>query len=411
MFKLSKPVNVLIFSQHFWPESFRINEVAQSLRAAGVSVQALTGQPNYPDGKTFRGYRPWRLQVDSFDGIDVLRVPLVPRGEGGALRLVANYLSFILSASLFGPYLLRRRRVDAIFVYGTSPILQAIAALVVGKLKRAKVVIWVQDLWPESLVATGFVKNRVALSLVGHDVSWIYRHSDLLLVQSEAFAESVASISGGTPVRYHPNPGELSFKDPVVSDARVQLEPGFNILFAGNLGTVQALETVVEAAGRLADIPEVRFVLVGSGSRGSWLADEVARRGLLNVRLLGRFPPADMPSLLAQASALLVTLARSPILAQTVPSKVQAYLAAGKPIIASLDGEGGRVVEAAQAGIACPAEDPIALAVAVRKLYATPLAERERMGQAGRRFYEKHYDPEMLATELAALIGEVLASR
>lgn len=403
-------MNVLIFSQHFWPESFRINEVSLSLRAAGCAVSAFTGQPNYPEGRVFAGYRPWRLQVDHMDGLEILRVPLVPRGRGGALRLVANYLSFIISSVIFGPILLRRRRIDAIFVYGTSPILQAIGALFIGVLKGAKVILWVQDLWPESLVATGFVKNPLALSAISQIVRWIYRRSDMILVQSEAFVGQVAKMAGSTPVRYHPNPGELSFQAPASGPAPVKLPPGFNIVFAGNLGTVQALDTIVDAAEQLRDMADVRFVFVGSGSRGEWLADAVAARGLRNVSLVGRFPPTAMPSLLAQASALLVSLARSPILAQTVPSKVQAYLAAGRPIIASMDGEGARVVEEAAAGLGCPAEDSVKLAEAVRRLYSASQDERERMGRNGRRFYEEHFDPETLATELAALIGEVVRS-
>lgn len=404
-------MKILILSQHFWPETFRINEVAHSLREVGCDVSVLTGQPNYPDGKVFSGYHAWRAQVDSFDGIDVYRVPLVPRGAGGALRLVMNYLSFIVAASVAGPWLLRRKDIDVIFVYGTSPILQAIAAICIAKIKQARVVVWVQDLWPESLAATGFIKNRRTLSVVGSVVRWIYRRSDLLLVQSTSFVSSVASMAGRTAVRYHPNPAERSFQSGKADESGIRLEPGFNVLFAGNLGTVQSLDTIVEAAEKLRDLNDLRFVLVGSGSRGAWLAQEVARRRLMNIKLLGRFPPDAMPGLLDQASVLLVTLARSPILAQTVPSKLQAYLAAGKPIIASLDGEGANVVEEANAGVTCPAEDATELARAVRKLYGTSPENRERMGLSGRRFYEEHYEPDMLAARLVRLLGEAVSSR
>lgn len=401
-------MKILVLSQHFWPETFRINEVALSLKETGCDVAVLTGQPNYPDGRAFTGYKAWRAQVDSFRGIDVFRVPLAPRGKGGAWRLMLNYLSFIATASLVGPWLLRRRHFDVIFVYGTSPILQAIAAIVIGKLKHARVVVWVQDLWPESLVATGFVRNSLVLSAVGWLVRWIYQHSDLLLVQSNAFIANVTSMAGQTTVRYHPNPGERGFQGAETGASEVELEPGFNILFAGNLGTVQALDTILDAAEQLRDLGDLRFVLVGSGSREPWFSQELIRRGLTNVKLLGRFPPEAMPGLLDQASALLVTLARSPILSQTVPSKVQAYLAAGKPIIASLDGEGARVIEEAVAGVSCPAEDATALAQACRKLYGAMPEDRERMGLAGRRFYEKHFDSGMLAAKLARLLRQVV---
>src|SRR5690242_12868227 len=152
-------MRVLILSQHFWPETFRINEVAHSLREAGCEVEVLTGQPNYPDGAVFPGYRAFSSGREDFDGIPVHRVPLMPRGRSGALRLIGNYLSFIASASLVGPWRLRGRRYDVIFVYGTSPILQAIAALMLRLFKRCPVAVWVQDLWPQSLQVTGYVRN------------------------------------------------------------------------------------------------------------------------------------------------------------------------------------------------------------------------------------------------------------
>lgn len=399
-------LKVLILSQHFWPETFRINEVAVSLRESGCNVAILTGQPNYPDGKIFPGYKAVHARIDRYNGISVYRVPLIPRGKGGALRLTLNYISFIVTACTIGIWLLRRKRFDTVFVYGTSPILQAIPAIIFGKLKRARVVVWVQDLWPDSLEATGFVRNRLALSAVGIVVRWIYQHSDLLLAQSHAFVTSVAAMAGRTTVLYHPNPGERVFQSVETGTAKVVLEPGFNILFAGNLGTVQALDTILDAAEQLRDVNDLRFVLAGSGSRSTWLAQELVRRKLENVSLLGRLPPEAMPGLLSQASVLLVTLARSPILGQTVPSKVQAYLAAGKPIIASLDGEGARLVEEAAAGMSCPAEDASALAQACRKLYSASPEDRERIGRAGRCFFEKHFDPDMLASRLAKLLGQ-----
>ena len=297
-------MRVLILSQHFWPETFRINEVAHSLREAGCEVAVLTGQPNYPDGAVFPGYHAFAAGRDDFDGIPVHRVPLFPRGRSGALRLVGNYLSFLASASLIGPWLLRGKAFDVIFVYGTSPILQVFPALVLRLFKRCAVVTWVQDLWPQSLRITGYVRSPRLLSLVASVVRGLYRRSDLLLVQSKGFLSSVSPMAGSTPVEYHPNPGELAFGRRVDEPPALTLEPGFNIVFAGNLGTVQALETVVAAAALLRDDTHVRFVLIGSGSRGDALRAEVARLGLNNLRFAGRFPPEAMPGILAQASAL-----------------------------------------------------------------------------------------------------------
>jgi glycosyltransferase involved in cell wall biosynthesis len=395
-------MKVLVLSQHFWPETFRINEVVESLQRAGCKVQVLTGQPNYPEGRVFDGYRASSLGREPHaSGYTIHRVSLAPRGRGGARRLLLNYLSFLASASILGPWSLRGKQVDVIFVYGTSPILQAIAGVVLKLFKRAPLVVWVQDLWPQSLEVTGFVRNPRLLATVAVVVRWIYRHCDLLLVQSQAFLPTVRAMAGRTPVEYHPNPGELAFGQACGEGApALTLEPGFNVVFAGNFGTVQALDTVIAAAERLKQHPDIRFVLVGSGSRSDWVKQAVRERGLDNVSLPGRFPAKAMPGILAQASAVLVTLTRGEILAQTVPSKVQAYFAAGKPVVASLDGEGARVVLEANAGVTCPAEDAQALAEGILGLRNAPPAELESMGQAGRRYYDQHFEPEMLARRL-----------
>lgn len=406
-------MRVLVLSQYYWPESFRINEVVDSLLSEGCHVTVLTGQPNYPQGEVFDSYSATAFGEQQHEsGYCIYRVPLMPRGRGGAVGLVANYLSFVLSASLLGPCLLRKRRFDVIFVYAPSPIIQAIPAVWLAFIKRAKLVTWVQDLWPQSLEATGFVRNRRVLAVVAALVRWIYRRCDLLLVQSQAFIAPVQALAGNTPVQYHPNPGELAFSQAqsFVTPALV-LEPGFNVMFAGNLGTVQALGTVLDAAELLLMHGDVRLVLVGSGSRSEWLHQEVTRRRLANVLFPGRFAPEAMPGILAQASALLVSLLHNPIMSQTVPSKVQAYLAAGKPIIASLDGEGARVVLEAGAGLACPAEDAQALADAVLQLRNALPEDLQKMGQCGLVYYKQHFEPTFLAKRLARILSDVVSGK
>ena len=405
-------MKILVLSQYFWPETFRIAVVVQSLRDLGHEVTVLTGQPNYPDGVVPPGYSAASLRTQTHDGLTIYRVPLLPRGRGSAPRLVLNYLSFIVSAAAFGPWLLRGRHFDVVLVYGVSPILQAIPAIWLAWVKGAKLVTWVQDLWPESLSATGFVRNPKLLGAVAAVVRWIYRKNDLLLVQSQAFVEPVVRMAGGKPVIYHPNPGELAFSKPGTDSAcPLQLEPGFNVVFAGNLGTVQALDTVLAAAQLLRDEPDVRFVLVGSGNRSEWMQQEIRRLGLDNVRLPGRFPPSDMPVILAQASAVLVSLVRDPTMSQTVPGKVQAYLAAGRPIIASLDGEGARVVMEAGAGVTCPAQDAQALADAVRQLRDALPGERQRMARCGRFYYEQHFEPNLLARRLSQILSKMVSGK
>lgn len=399
-------MRLLIVSQHHWPESFRINEVAAALVAQGAEVTVLTGQPNYPEGRVFAGYRAfaWGRERHA-EGYDIVRVPLYPRGPGGARRLVLNYLSFVVSAGLLGPWLLRARPFDAVFVYATSPILQALPALFIGWLKRAPVVTWVQDLWPASLQVTGYVSNERLLAAVAAVTRFIYRRNDRLLVQSPAFLPEVRAMAGGTPVAVHENPGDRD-QAPAALPAALRMEPGrFNLVFAGNLGTVQALDTVLDAAAQAG--PGLCWWLVGSGARSAWLAEQVQARGLQErVRLPGRFEASCMPALFAAADALLVSLNRAPALAQVVPSKMQSYLAAGRPILASLDGEGERVLREADAGLAVPAQNALQLAAAALRLAAMPLAERERLGANGRRYFETHYEPMESARQLLQQLRE-----
>jgi glycosyltransferase involved in cell wall biosynthesis len=395
-------MNLLIVSQYFWPESFRINDLARRLSAQGVNVSVLTGNPNYPEGRTFQGYS-WRsMKRESLDAVEILRVPLVPRGAGRALQLIANYLSFVLTASLIGPFLVRRRSVDVIFVYGISPILQAIPAIFLKWTKRAKLVVWVQDLWPESLEATGFVKNRLILSLVGRVVKWIYHHADFVFVQSEAFIEPVAELCAREKIVYYPNSAEDAMTS---TGAEVEcpipaLKQYFSVVFAGALGTAQALDVILDAAERLKHEETIRFFLVGHGSRSEWARTQIEARQLTNVVMAGRYPVEAMPGVFADSSVLLVTLTDDPIFSKTVPSKVQSYLASGRPIIGCINGEGARVIDNAKAGVTCKAMDVDGLVQAVETLYRMPESEREALGKNGRRYFEKNFESHTLATEL-----------
>lgn len=404
------PIRILVLSQYFWPESFRINQLVRSMNRSGCQITVLTGQPNYPDGTVFTGFSAAATKKEKHaDGYVIYRVPLVPRGRATVPRLIANYVSFVISATVLGPWLLRGAKFDVVFVYAPSPILQVIPAIVLKWVKRAPLVTWVQDLWPQSLESTGFVTNQQLLRLVERLVGWIYRRNDLLLGQSRSFVTSIGKLSGRTPVEYFPNPGEgMQHENLPQSSPALLLDSGFNVVFAGNLGTVQSLDTVLDAAELLRREPQIRFVLIGSGSRSSWLRGEVERRQLENVLLPGRLGADQMPGIMAQASVLLVSLIRSPIMSQTIPSKIQTYLAAARPIIASLDGEGAQIVTDAGAGVSVPAEDARALADAVLKIRALSEIERSRMGEAGRTFYNRHFDPDVLARALVAHFQTVL---
>jgi glycosyltransferase involved in cell wall biosynthesis len=298
---------------------------------------------------------------------------------------------------------MRKKRPDVIFVYAPSPILQAIPGIFLGWLKGVPVVLWVQDLWPESLSATGYIKNKTILKLVEYLVRFIYRHVDLLLVQSQAFIKPVANLAMNTPIKYYPNSVEGSFSvnaiPPNIS-VDALLHDAFTVIFAGNIGSAQAVGTILEAAELLKSVKDIQIVLLGDGSCRNWMLEEVKSRRLNNLHLPGKYPAQTMPWFMQNASALLVTLANKRIFSATIPNKVQAYLAAGRPIIACLNGEGARLVLDADAGVAVPAEDPDRLAQAIFSLYKMTPNELDILGNNGRNYYEKHFNHEQLMDEL-----------
>ncbi|MDR1995917.1 glycosyltransferase family 4 protein [Azonexus sp.] len=402
-------MRILVLSQYFWPESFIINDIVRVLDEQGHQVVVATGKPNYPDGEVFEGYRAGGMQREPFLGsIEVVRTPIWPRGRGGAKNLMLNYVSFVLSGILCFPWLLRQQRFDAILVFAPSPILQAIPAIPLKWLKRAKLALWVQDLWPESLAATGYVTNRHALTVVGWLVKGIYHCCDTLLVQSRAFFEPVSRYAPAGRIVYFPNSMDVRAKAvgvPIPVALIDQLASHFCVLFAGNFGKAQSLNTLLQAAAQLRGVPEFRLVLVGSGSQLAWVESQLQEQGLENVILAGRFPMEVMPAIFERAAALLVSLTSEEIFAQTIPSKIQAYLAAGRPILASLNGEGARVIQESGAGFVSPAEQAGPLVENIRQIMALNVPAREAMGRAGREYFDANFEMNMQVRKLEEILS------
>lgn len=403
-------MRVLVVSQYFWPENFRINDLVTGLVERSHEVTVLTGLPNYPSGKLFEGFDltgPYRSQ---FGGAELVRVPLIPRGNGRALRLVLNYLSFALMASLLGSWRCRGPY-DAIFVFEPSPITVGVPARVISKVKGAPILFWVQDLWPESLSATGTIRSPRILGAVAGLVRWIYRGCAKVLVQSEAFVQPILELGVGLEkIRYFPNSAEALYQvNPTGQEwTGPSLPTGFRVMFAGNIGAAQSIETMLAAAEILQPYDDIHWIIVGDGRLALRLKEEVTRRELGDrIHLVGQFPMADMPAWFAQADLMLASLRRDPTFALTIPSKIQSYLACAKPVVAALDGEGARVVAAAGAGFAVPAEDAAGLAEAVLKIYKMNPVERKILGDSGREYYEKHFDREKLIDKLEEWLSEV----
>jgi len=409
-------MKLLVWSQYFWPENFRINELVTGLVQSGLSVTVLTGKPNYPEGRFYPGYRARGLSQEAFQGAEVVRVPMLPRGSDSALRLVLNYLSFIFSGYFFAPWVLRNRPFDAVFVYAPSPLLQALPAILLARLNRVPLIVWVQDLWPEALSATGYVRNRGLLRIVEMMVRYVYRHADSILIQSEAFRAPIARlIAGEEKIRFFPNSADLPNTVAQASESAQRLaeemKECFAIVFAGNIGQAQSMGTLVEAAECLREHRDLKFYLVGTGSQADQVAAEVRRRKLDNLLLVGRFPVEDMPVLFDAASVLLVMLGDDSVGNYTIPSKLQAYLVSGRPVIGCINGEGAHVINESGAGVSCPAGDSEALAKGVLKLYEMSPDARKKLGQNGFHYFMEHYEAKRLTGELIAHLEDCLSNR
>lgn len=408
-------MRILLVSQYFPPEPSRIGDLARGLAERGHEVTVLTGKPNYPGGSFYPGYGSFLPAREDYQGVRVIRAPLVPRGGGSGRRLALNYLSYAFFASLLGP-LFCRGMFDLVFVCQLSPFTVGVPGMVFRALKQAPMMFWIQDLWPESLRASGVVSSPWIVRPIEGLVRFTYKRCDRILVVSEGFVPRIEARGAEVArVRYWPQWAEALYKPVEVEEGapeRSEMPDGYKVVFAGNIGAAQSFETIVAAAEKLRGYPGIQWVVLGDGRKRPWVEEQVRKLGLEDrVRLLGNRPMETMPRYFALADALLVTLKRDEIFSLTVPGKVQSYLACGRPVIAALDGEGARVIEESGAGLTAPAEDAAALAAAVLELYEMPPEERKALGRRGRIYFEEHFEREMLLDRLEGWMNELVGGK
>lgn len=396
-------MRILVVSQYFWPENFRINDLVAEFCERGHEVTVLTGYPNYPSGQVFPEFSRKPDAYMNYGPARVVRVPMVARGSG-AMRLIINYASFATSATASGAWCLRGQDFDVIFVFQLSPITSGLPAVFLRYLKKAPMVFLVLDLWPETLEALGVVRSKRVLKAVGLLVSFIYNRCDLILAQSRSFIPQIYKYCRPEQVvEYFPSWSDAEFDFSTVAPAEeVPLANGmFSIMFAGNIGDAQDFPAILDAAEQIKGDRNIRWLIVGDGRASEWVRSEVVRRGLEHCfLLLGRYSVDRMPSFYKHADALLVSLKNEPIFAMTIPGKLQSYLAAGIPVLAMLNGEGAEIVDGSGAGLSCSAGDGTALAAAVRKMAGMDVEERQRMGRCGRAISEQEFDRGALISRL-----------
>jgi len=397
-------LKILLISQYFYPENFKINALIFSLKKRGHEITVLTGKPNYSKTHFFEGYGWKGDDFEIVNEIPVYRANLFSRKKGGAIRLFLNYFSFAFLASL------KLRKIsgsfDVIFVYEPSPITVGIPAIFAKKRFKAPIYFWAQDLWPESLVAAGGVKNKFILEFFNSLTKWIYNHSKKVLIQSNGFREYILNQGISTDkILFYPNPTEDFYK-PLQEVKEYQeffKKENFNIIFAGNIGEAQSFITIIEAISNIKELP-VRVIVLGDGRYKETAIGLIKDKGLeSHFNFLGSFPPTEMPKFFSHADALLVSLKKDKIFSLTIPAKIQSYLACGKPIIASIDGEGAKIVSDAKCGVTSPAEDSIALSNIIKELMALDKSTLVDMGNNGRAYYEKEFDRDYLLEKLEVI--------
>lgn len=406
-------MRLLVVSQYFWPENFRINDLVAEMVRRGHQVTVLTGVPNYPEGEVFPEFLVDPSLYSEYLGASIIRVPMTSRGQG-RIQLMLNYLTFVVSASVLGAWKLRGQHFDTIFTCQLSPVTVGIPAIVLRRIKRVPMVFWVLDSWPDTLKAVGAVRSKVLLGAVGKLVAFIYRRCDLILAQSKSFIPQIKKhASAGKNIDYFPSWAEEVYNNRLVLPAaEVPLKPGsFNVMFAGNIGEAQDFPAILDAAERLKTEDQIRWLIVGDGRQSAWVKEEIQRRELQDrVLMLGRFPMERMPSFFKHAQALLVSLKDEPIFSMTIPGKLQSYLASGIPIVAMLNGEGADLLVESQAGLACAAGDHVGLATAVWKLSQMSGEERNEIGRNGLAVGLREFNRDELMNKLERWLQE-LASK
>lgn len=406
-------MRVLILSQYYHPEPIpKPVELAHALREAGDDVTVITGFPNYPSGLLYPGFRLGLVRREEIDGIQVLRTFEYPYHGTRAIGRFANYVSFMLSAPLG---CLLAPKLDAIYVWH-PPLTVGVAAWVIARLRGIPLLYDVQDIWPEAAVLSGILKPGLVVRCLSRLELFVYRRADHILAVTEGARQNI--IAKGVPAEkvtampHWFDPGifeNTAAQDREKTRRQYGWEGKFVAVFAGNLGLVQGLETIVLAAELLREDPRIRVAFVGDGADRARLVGLVASLNLeASVQFVERQPMERMPAIMAGADALLVHLKWSALSNFVIPTKTLAYLASGKPIVMAMHGAAADIVQAAGAGYTVPPEDPNALAEGIRKLAAAPEEEQARMGQAGMAYLRRHFARDVVVPRYRALLERMV---
>ena len=390
-------MKLLIVSQYFWPEEFRINDLALDLVKRGHDVSVVTGNPNYPKGKFIKGYG-FKYSTETYQGIKIHRVPIFARGNS-SFMLILNYMSFIFFGSIFAYF--HKEKYDKVFAVNYSPITAVIPAIVYSKKNKIKLSIWVQDLWPESIIAASNIQSKYVQKWLSKLVHYVYKKSDIIFIANYGFKKSIIEKGvSGDKIKYMPNWAEDIFestKELNVTRKEFNVPEGFVIMFAGNIGEAQDFEAVIKAAELTKENHSIQWVFVGDGRKSKWLNETVKEKKLeKTITLLGRFPTEIMPFFFKLSDIMLVSLKDEYIFSLTVPGKIQSYMASSKPILTMLNGAGSDVVFEANCGFTANAGDYKELSRNVLKSFALSTEVFDELGSNAFSYYKENYSKEKI---------------
>ncbi len=405
-------MRILFISQFFAPEQpdLRGLPFARELQKHGHKVQILTGFPNYPGGKIYPGYKIKFFQREIMDGVEVLRVPLYPSHDQSAIKRIFNYFSFALSAAIIGLFVVKKA--DVQYVY-QPPATVSIPALVIKYLRRIPIVYDIQDLWPDTLKATGMVNSDLIIRMVDLFCKFCYKTFDQIVVLSRGFKEIISqrgvNAEDITIINNWSNDLVEDSSLPEVSNYIGQFKDKFSIVFAGNIGKAQALDSVLEAASLIQQYTKIQFYIIGDGVEVPNLKETALKLNLTNVTFLPRIPTEAIGPVLSASDALLVHIKNDKLFEITIPSKIQAYLRTGKPIIMAVKGDAADIVLKAKAGVFCDPEEPKELAQTIIKLYEMDISQLAEMGQNGKAYYDANLSIEIGTKKMLEVFNRVTA--
>lgn len=404
-------MKILFVCQYFYPEVFRGNDIAFHWAEDGHEVHVVCGVPNYPDGVFHKGYGWFKRRHEVINGVKVTRLPIIPRGNNKIL-LILNYFSYLIVGLVYMLFHALFHNYDRVFVQQLSPVMMSAPGVLYKKLQRVPLYTWVLDLWPESLTVAGGINNKYVLAFFKHYVKSEYKHSDKILISSRSFEKSILEYGDyKDKIVYYPQWSDASPNDNVnvnKNDNLPELPEGFKLMFAGAVGEAHGFECTMEAARMTKEHKEIKWVIVGDGRKLKWVREYVKEHGLEEtVYTLGRFPAEAMPWFFGQADVMLVTLSDDPLFKLYAPAKISSYMAAGKPIVAVLNGEGAEMIRDAGCGWTLAAGDAEGFAKLAIDLSREDASELAAKGANAAKYYDEHFVKEKCLKKLDDLMGIV----